>query len=788
MALALGYAEGKSLVHRDVKPENILLAPDGTPKLADLGLAKEVNEAAASLTQTGVVMGTPLYMAPEQALAETLDVRADIYALGLCLWRMLTGRVPYDDSGTCSSLMILTMHINEDLPDVRTRGAQVAEGTAKVVGWMCARERDDRYLSANDVAKDIDRILAGGEPEGPAPVLPETVNANVSDFDGLPASARLAPTMALGDMPKASSDRLGRASSSRRAQASSASAAKKGPALSTPVMAGVLVAALGVGMGLAVAVAVSGKRSGKTATPSPVPTLTDPGSVDPGSVDPGSVDPGSVDPGSSDPGSSDPEIAVGTEPVDDPETEDPESTAPVATAPTGEFALDDPDRPTLDSEESLSRRVHEFVGAADSIWTTLLFDVEKGERAYKQLKRDHRPEAYPAQAGRSLRQFYESGDAVISLLTATTKAGRKAPRKRLEAESAATASPRNPIEEAHQAFVRRSMAFWELSTAYSDALAVPSQENMKTLGGHAVRVYGAKEATAGWLAYGAKGSMRWIAFRTLISTKGSPLALALVAHWRSVAADVWPELGEDGQRLIRDLDRDFGAAFLGSALGQAQDGELADVLRYYDAVSSDDDASVVGALLQTRFESEGSRFLKRRLRAVEHDSKGTGTVEGARGLLVGIKREPTSSKSKLAVTVGDSLVVELSKRALKVGSLGTFKLTKADWGEENVLQVEVHGTRLYVRLWDVAARTFKRCDVDREEGETGFESTFSVEAQGIGIREVLSARRLSYADAKPSESEWAKRRKARDEHWKRQSKKNNEERRRRRGGRGGFGR
>jgi serine/threonine protein kinase len=170
VARGLAYAESKGIVHRDVKPENILISTDGTIKLADLGLAKSFDRGQdRAVTQTGVIVGTPLYMAPEQALGyEVVDVRADLYALGLVLWRVLTGLVPFDEDGTTSSLQILSRHINEDLPDVRTRNPEVSEEVSDLLRGMCARERGERYASAADLLEDVERLLAGEGPLGPS--------------------------------------------------------------------------------------------------------------------------------------------------------------------------------------------------------------------------------------------------------------------------------------------------------------------------------------------------------------------------------------------------------------------------------------------------------------------------------------------------------------------------------------------------------------------------------------------------------------------------------------------
>src|SRR5579883_3200745 len=158
VASALQSANQHGLVHRDIKPDNIFLAKDGTPKLGDLGLAK-FEDDEQSLTQTGIVMGTPHYMAPEQAMGERdLDIRVDVYALGLVLYRCVTGHLAWS---TPSALAQLNRHINEDCPDPRALAPEVSGGTAELIRLMTARERGLR-LHPEEVVQRIDAILGRG--------------------------------------------------------------------------------------------------------------------------------------------------------------------------------------------------------------------------------------------------------------------------------------------------------------------------------------------------------------------------------------------------------------------------------------------------------------------------------------------------------------------------------------------------------------------------------------------------------------------------------------------------
>jgi serine/threonine-protein kinase len=155
---ALQYAHEQGLVHRDVKPDNVLLTPDGRVKLADLGLAKAADDDVG-LTQTGVGIGTPLYAAPEQIRdAKHADARSDLYALGGVLYHGLTGRPPF--SGGDLLDLIGAKERGTFAPASRTAGVPAA--LDRVLSRLLAKLPDHRYQSAAEMLQDLDWLgLAG---------------------------------------------------------------------------------------------------------------------------------------------------------------------------------------------------------------------------------------------------------------------------------------------------------------------------------------------------------------------------------------------------------------------------------------------------------------------------------------------------------------------------------------------------------------------------------------------------------------------------------------------------
>ena len=157
VASALDAAQKYHVVHRDIKPENIMIQPDGLVKLVDLGIAKADDIKDSLCTEAESVFGTPAYVAPEQAIdASVVDVRADIYSLGVVLFEMIAGKVPFDGP---NAPQILVQTLSSDpFPDIRDINPDVSPQLAVMIRRMCVKEPDRRIPTPAALIKEFEKI------------------------------------------------------------------------------------------------------------------------------------------------------------------------------------------------------------------------------------------------------------------------------------------------------------------------------------------------------------------------------------------------------------------------------------------------------------------------------------------------------------------------------------------------------------------------------------------------------------------------------------------------------
>ncbi len=151
-ALGLASAHDRGVIHRDIKPGNLLLTRRGLVKIADFGIALSSRDLSRKLTSTGEFVGTPGYLSPEVCLGKPVDARSDIFSLGIVFFEMLTGQIPFKDE---SPLGLMLEVVKAEIPDVRELGAEVDEGIAQILKRMIAKEPEDRFQDCHQLAAAV---------------------------------------------------------------------------------------------------------------------------------------------------------------------------------------------------------------------------------------------------------------------------------------------------------------------------------------------------------------------------------------------------------------------------------------------------------------------------------------------------------------------------------------------------------------------------------------------------------------------------------------------------------
>ncbi|MFB7662679.1 protein kinase [Kitasatospora sp. NPDC056138] len=167
---ALEASHDQGLVHRDIKPGNVMVSTKGVVKVMDFGIARALQSDVTSMTQTGMVVGTPQYLSPEQALGKSVDARSDLYSVGCMLFELLTGSLPFDGD---TAFSIAYKHVQEEPPAPSTLNRAVSPAVDELVARALRKEADHRFPSADAMRTEVERI-ASGTPGGGGPLQAST--------------------------------------------------------------------------------------------------------------------------------------------------------------------------------------------------------------------------------------------------------------------------------------------------------------------------------------------------------------------------------------------------------------------------------------------------------------------------------------------------------------------------------------------------------------------------------------------------------------------------------------
>jgi len=274
---ALRYAHDRGMVHRDVKPANVMITQDGHVILTDFGIAKILS--TTNLTASGAMVGTPSYMSPEQGMGQAGDERSDLYSLGVMFYQLAVGRLPFDAD---TPLAVVLKHINDPLPIPRALKPDLPEDVERIILKALAKNPDDRYPAVGDMTADLKRAMGMAADITPTDTMKGGSAIKLSSSTVVGRIGAATPPPAGGAASSSTVARLGASSTIARSATPGTVVAPRGtgeavaaptsggrPRWLIPVVALAAVIILGGGAAL---IASSAQAPALTPTPSPTPT------------------------------------------------------------------------------------------------------------------------------------------------------------------------------------------------------------------------------------------------------------------------------------------------------------------------------------------------------------------------------------------------------------------------------------------------------------------------------------------------------------------------------------